>query len=217
MSKLGLIEHDPRDTAYVALFVAIKWYEFIPSEAALKIAAGQSHRLPGKKLTPEMFTEMQKIMDSPNFYNINSFVKKYRVNKYEILEAIAGQNANEEVIMSIQTERLLKRLKDLAEDCKAVDCEKCPLDKIMCGEYTLCEVLTDTAIDGKGKLELRKVIPKSYQSHTVEDLEADIVRKTYKLHKKADDEMHTYAEKHPREKIQDIVSLALLEYVERRK
>lgn len=209
---MGFTENDPRDTAYVALYTAIMWYCELSSEVALQIAKGKSHRLPGRKLTPELLTEIKKIMDSPNFYNVNSVVKKFRVNKYEILEAIGGKNANEGVIPMSQVEKLLKRIKDIAENCTAVDCEKCPLDKLMCGEYTLCEILSDTALDGQGRLNLKRVRQVSDKCPTIEDLAGEVVKKTYRLYKQADDEIHRYVEKHPQEKQQDIISLALLEY-----
>lgn len=214
---MGLIENDPRDMGFVALYIAINWYCEISSETAYLIAYGKSNRLPGRRLTSTDIAEIKKITDSPNFHNINALVKKYRVNKYEILEALGGKNANEEVVKMSQAEKLLKRLKAIAEDCTAVDCEKCPLDKLMCGEYTLCEVLSDMALDGQGRLSLKKVRPKSDHSPTVEDLSGEIVKKTYKLHKNAVDEMGRYKEKHPRDTLQDIVSLALLEYVGKRK
>jgi len=202
---------------YIALLVAIKWYEEVSSDIAIKIAQGRSGRKPGQRLTPQILDEIMKTMENPNFYNINTIVKKYRINKYDIYEAIAGRNANEEVIKVIQTEKLLKRLKELAENCTAVDCEKCPLDKIMCGEYTLCETLADTAVDGQGKLDLKRVRQMSDKCPTIDDLSGPVVKKTYRLYKQADDEVHTYIEKHPREKQQDIISLALLEYIGKRK
>jgi hypothetical protein len=159
---------------------------------------------------------MQKTINSPNFYNIDSLVKKYRVNKYEILEAIGGENAGEGVIMSIQTDRLLKRLKELAQDCKAVDCDKCSLDKIMCGDYTLCEILTDATVDSKGRLELKRV-QQMFNKCSTNDLKGEVIHKGYRIYKGAVDEMSKYIQSHSGEKVQDIVSLALLEYVERRK
>ena len=214
---MGLFENDPRDTGYIALLVAITWYCEISSEAAILIAQGRSHRLPGQKLTPKILAEIRKITNSPNFYNINALVKKYRVNKYEILEALGGKNANEEVIKMSQADKLLKRLKDIAENCTAVDCEKCPLDKIVCGDNTLCETLSDTAVDGQGKLNIKRVRQMSDKCPTIDDLSGEVVKKTYRLYKQAADEIHTYIQRHPKEKTQDIVSLALLEYVERRK
>jgi len=214
---MNMVENDPRDIGYMALFTAIKWYQELSSDSAIRIIQGHSHTLRGQKLTPGIFAEIKKIMDSPNFHNINTVVRKFRVNKYEILETLAGENANVEVITVIQTERLLKRIKDLAENCTAVDCEKCPLDKIMCGEYTLCEILSDAQVDSKGRLNLKRVRQVSDKCPTIDDLSGETVKKTYRLYKKVDDEVHKYAEKHPKEKVQDIISLALLEYVEKHK
>ncbi|MEN6312773.1 MAG: hypothetical protein ABFD25_00840 [Clostridiaceae bacterium] len=214
---MGLVEKDPREISYVALYVAIKWYTELSSDAALRIAQGNSHAKPGNKLTPEIFAEIKRIIDSPNFHTINGIVKKYRINKYDIFEALEGEkNVNEEVLIVTQTERLLKRLKELAENCTAVDCEKCPLDKLMCGEYTLCEMLADTALDGQGKMKFTNVRQVPDKCPTVDDLAGDVIKKTYRLYKQADDEIHKYVEKHPREKQQDIISLALLEYVSKK-
>lgn len=167
---MGMIESDPRDTGYIALYIAIKWYCEISSETALLIAKGKSNRKPGRKLTPEILQQIRTIIDSPNFHNINALVKKYKVNKYEILEALGGKNANEEVIKVSQIDKLLKRIKEIAENCTAVDCEKCPLDKIMCGEYTLCEILSDVALDGQGRIDIKRVRQVSDKCPTIEDL-----------------------------------------------
>jgi hypothetical protein len=134
--------------------VAIKWYELISSEVALRIAKNQSCRIPGKKLTPEMFAEMQKVMESPNFYNINSFVKKYRVNNYEIYKAIAKEknieeNASGEALVMSKADEGLKKACDWVSDCDGHNCPNCTYDKIMFGEYTLCEILNDLEFDGK--------------------------------------------------------------------
>jgi len=215
---MGIIERDPRDVNYIALLVAIKWYEEISSEIAIRIAKGSSHRKPGRHITPEILTEVKRLMASPNFMGVDAAVRKCRINKYEILEAITGdKNAEGEVVKMLQAEKLLMRLKGIAENCAAANCEKCPLDKIMCGEFTLCEVLSDTAVDGQGKLELKRVTQRCDKGVTKEDLTGPIIRRSYRLYKQAADEVHTYVQKHPRESVQDIVSLALLEYVEKRK
>jgi hypothetical protein len=215
---VSLIEKDPRDIGYVALTIAIMWYEELSAEVAINLAQGKTHRKPGQRLTPNLFSQMQKIINSPNFTNINSLVKKYRVNKYEIIAAITGdENADEkEVITMLQTEKLLKRLKDIAENCSAANCENCSLDKIMCGDLTLCETLSDTTLDGQGRLNLKRVRQMPDRCPTKDDLTGDVVKKTYRLYKRADDEIHRYIEKNPSEKIQDIISLALLEYVSRK-
>jgi hypothetical protein len=210
---MGQIESDPRDVNYIALLVAIKWYEEISSEIAIRIAKGSSHRKPGRHLTPEILKEIKRLMASPNFTSVDTVVRKCRINKYEILEAITGdKDAEGEVIKMLQAEKLLTRLKGIAENCAAANCEKCPLDKIMCGELTLCEVLSDTAVDGQGKLSLKRVRQVSDKCPTVEELTGEVVKKTYRIYKQADDEIHRYIEKYPRQKAQDIVSLALLEY-----
>ena len=81
----------------------------------------------------------------------------------------------------------------------------------------MCETLSDVVLDKQGRLDLKRVRPKSDQSPTVEDLSGEIIKKTYKLHKNAVDEMQKYKAKRPRETLQDIVSLALLEYTSRHK
>ena len=214
---MGATENDPRDMAYIAFYTAIVWYRELSAEQAIRIAGGHSNALRGQKLTPEIIEDIKKIASSPIFYNIDTLVKKHRVNKYDILEIIAGGKTNVEAITVVQTDRLLKRIKDIAENCTAVDCEKCPLDKIMCGEYTLCEILSDATVDGQGRLNLKRVRQMSDKCLTSGDLKGESVKKTYRLYKQADDGIHAYKERHPRERIQDIISLALLEYVERHK
>lgn len=216
---MGLIENDPRDTAYVALYIAIKWYQEISSDAAIRIAYGQSNRKPGNKLTPEILEEIKKIIASPNFSNINSIVRQYRVNKYDVFEALEKdkvETTGEEVIIVPKIEFELKRLSKKANDCPGANCDTCVLNSLVFGENTFCEILCDLEFDAQGKLTQEKVIPKSYRSHTVEDLSGEIIRKTYKLHKRADEEIHQYAKKNQK-KLQDVISLALMEYAERHK
>jgi hypothetical protein len=216
---MSLIENDPRKTAYIALLIAITWYEQLTPEAALDLVQGQSRRKPGQKLTIGIFAQMKKVIDSPNFYNVNTLVKKYRVNKYEIFEALTGdKNANEEVIAMVQTEKHLKKLKEFAENCTAVDCEKCPLDKIMVGESTLCEVLEDADINEDGKLEigLSKATQKNAKKRKVELMTGEMKSQGVNVYIKlweAIDERVTKL----RIKKQDIINIALAEYLERHK
>jgi len=244
---MGLIESDPRDVNHIALYTAVKWYEEISSEVAIRIARGSSHRKPGRHLTPEMLAEIKRLMESPNFTTIKTVVRKYRINKYEIYEALSDKNRDDEgvirnmhidtligrvkVVMAESSERainqaaipILKKIKKQAEECEAVDCEKCTLNKIMCGKYTLCEKLGDAEPTYDEAVQLLKclgigdVIQKYNNCITTDNLTGKVVLTAYRIDKKAVDEIKKYAEKHSHEKIQDIVSLALLEYVEKRK
>lgn len=182
---MGLTEKDPRDISYIALYVAINWYCYIPSDVALRIAQGRSHMLPGKKLTPEVLEEIKKIMDSPNFYNINTVVKKYRINKYDIFKALAKEKGNikiasEEDIRMVHINALInkvtaiitksddkiindsiplfKKMQECSHQCTVLECEKCPLHKIPYGENTLCAAFEDMEITYKESAEIIKLL-----------------------------------------------------------
>ena len=116
---MGLIENDPRDTGYIALYIAIKWYQDISSEAAIRIAEGKSHAKPGVTLTPEIFEQVKKVIQNPNFNNIDSVARRFRVNKYDIFRAISKEKfnstcADEGVITISQIDIQLKKLKDIS-------------------------------------------------------------------------------------------------------
>jgi hypothetical protein len=214
---MGVNERDPRDIGFIALFRAITWYCDITPEAALRIVAGQSHAKPGIKLTPEALAEIKKIIQSPNHKNINAVVRRFRVNKYEIYKALSGREyTDEEVIIVPKIEAELKKLKDKAENCSAGNCDNCVLNTIMFGESTLCEILEDIKFDSQGKLVpgMKSVV---YQKYTKSTLKGETKTKSFKLYKSAIDEFEKFLEKHKDEKIQDIASAALLEYVERHK
>jgi len=244
---MGVIERDPRDTTCIALYTAIKWYKEITPDQAISIVDGRSHAKPGRKLTPETLEEIKRIIRNPSFKNINCIVRKFRVNKYDIYEALKSNNQNNEgVIRNMHIDTLiskinaamiessektinqiilpiLAKMKKQAEECEAVECEKCTLNKIMCGKYTLCEKLGDVKPTYDEVAELLKclgisgVIQKYNNCITPDNLTGKVVLTAYRVDKKAVDEIKKYAEKHPHEKIQDIVSLAMLEYVENRK
>jgi hypothetical protein len=231
---MGLIESDPRDVNYIALLTAIKWYEEISSEIAIRIAKGSSHRKPGRHLTPEVLTEIKRIMANSNFTSVDAVVKKYRISKYEILEAITGdKNANEEGLIllkvngmfekinsTVQVETMLqvKKIKEKAELCKADNCENCILDCEMAEDLTVCEFLCENEIDIENaqrvynflkNIHVRQMYDKCMTS---ENLNGTLKRKTYWIDTKAEEEINRYKKSHPNEKMQDIISLALLEY-----
>lgn len=217
---MGLMEKDPRDMGYVALYIAIKWYTEITSDSAIRIAQGKSHMVPAKKLTPEILAEIKKIMDSPNFYNIDSIVKKFRVNKYELLHALAiekkkGKIADEEVFIVPKIESDLKRLSDRAKSCPAVNCETCVLNNIAYGEYTLCEILSDMEFDTQGKLvsHENKALQKTAKNCNTELLNGNTKTRGFEIYTNVLSEFDKFAGGHKDKKIRDIASRALLEYV----
>jgi hypothetical protein len=214
---MGVIERDPTDVNYMALYTAVKWHKEITSDQAIRIVEGRSHAKHGCKLTPEMLEEIKKIIQNPSFKSINCIVRKFRVNKYDLYKALGGKGelANEEVIIVPQIENLLQRLKDRAESCNG-NCENCTLNTVMHGENTLCDILCAIEFDRKGNL-----IPGDntvvHQKYTKSILKGETKTKSFKLYKMAADKFEQYAADHKDEKIQDIASIALLEYVENRK
>lgn len=85
---MNLIENDPRDIAYVALFLALVWYKDLTPEQALRLVNGNSNLKPANKLTPEIVDKIYKIMKSPNFKNYGNIESKFRVNRYDVYEAL---------------------------------------------------------------------------------------------------------------------------------
>lgn len=215
---MGVTEKDPRDTSYIALYIAIKWYCDISSECALRIAHGQSSAKPGRKLTPEIFTEIQKITGSPSYKNINAAVKRFRVNKYDIFEAFAGKkNASEEAVIMPKIESKLREMSRHANDCPGVGCDDCALSSVPddCVR-TMCDILSYLSFDKDGKL-----VPSGnkavHRKCTKSILSGETKPKSFKLYKNVIDELERYIATHKGEKIQDIASRALMEYVESRK
>lgn len=205
---MGLHENDPRDMGYIALCIAIKWYRELSAGAAFRLAEGSSIAKPGGKLTPELWEEIKKVMGSPNFSNINSIVKRFRVNKYEVFEMVGKEkNANEEVVIVSQVESSLKKLKNFAVNCTAVDCEKCSLNKIMCGETTLCEKLMDYDETQENRVLQETAINCS--------LSGEVKTRGFEIYKNVLDMFREYTQTHRDRKIRDIVSRALLEYMRR--
>jgi hypothetical protein len=216
---MGVHERDPRDIRCAALATAIKWYIDITPEAAMRIVEGQSHAKPGRTLTPEILAEIKKIIRNPNHRNINAVVKKFRINKYEIYEALSGkQNADEEVIIVQKIETDLKKLSNNADKCSGANCDSCILNSILYGEYTLCEILCDLEFDDDGKLVSGSdsKVHKSIQKYTSTD-QGKPTPKTYKVYDSILHRTEKYIGEHPERKQQDIISEALFEYLERRK
>lgn len=83
-----MLEKDPRDIGYVALYIAIVWYTQITPEQAFRLALGKSSAKPGVPCTPEKLAIIKQIMQSPNFKNFANIEKKMRINRYDIIEAL---------------------------------------------------------------------------------------------------------------------------------
>ena len=83
-----MLEKDPRDIGYVALYIAIAWYTQITPEQSISLALGKSSAKPGVPCTPEKLQIIKRIMRSPNFKNFANIEKKMRINRYDIIEAL---------------------------------------------------------------------------------------------------------------------------------
>jgi hypothetical protein len=218
---MGLIEKDPRDIAFIALHIAIKWYQEISADTALRIAKGESHAVPEKKLTPEILEKIKKVIFNSNFSNIDNVVKRFRVNKYDIYKALSKDKGNgqiipgEEVIVLAKIEIDLRKLKDRVENCSAGNCENCVLNSIVYGNFTLCEILEDIQFDKSGNLVQGKG-KAVYQKYTKSILAGSTRTKSFKMYESAVNELEEFKKKHENEKIQDIISAAVLEYIDKR-
>lgn len=219
---MGLIENDPRDTSYVALFIAIKWYQEISSDAAIRIANGQSNRKPGNKLTPEILEEIKKIIASPNFSNINSIVRQYRVNKYDVFEALEKdkvETTGEEVIILPKIEYELKKLNKKANECPGANCDECVLNSLAFGENTLCEIICDLEFDSVGKLANaeNRWVQESAGKCSSGLLSGKIKERGFEIYESILKMFDQYASEHKEKKKRDIINAALLEYFTKHK
>lgn len=210
-------KNDPRETAYLSLYIAVKWFQEITPEQARNIIRGSSHAKPGTKLTSAKFKRIKQVISSPNFVNMNSVSRKFRVNKYEVYQMLAkerGENKNtEEVLVMAQVENLLKRLKNTAENC-AGDCEKCTLDGTIYENITLCELLCDIEFDEDNRLKGKK---RELQKNAINcKLEGDTKTRGFEVYQNVLDRLEDYMQQHKDKKVRDIVSAALLEYVSKK-
>jgi hypothetical protein len=214
---MGMIERDPRDVNYIALYTAIRWYEEISSEIAIRIARGSSHRKPGQHLTPEILAEIKRIIDGPNFTGVNTTVRKYRINKYEIFEAIAKEKGikqkyvgGEALIMRIADEGL-KKASDWTKACEAHNCPNCIYDKITFGDYTLCDILIGLDFEGKNLVSHDdKDLHKNAQKCTKVKLEGKTKRMGFEVYENVLNELNELVSEHQSEKKKDIVSKVML-------
>jgi hypothetical protein len=202
-------EKDPRDIGYAALCVACIWYKELSADTAIRIAQGSSIAKPGRKLTPELWEEIKKVIESPNFASINSIVKRFRVNKYEVYEMVAEEknrkSANKEVIMSDKVKQKLLWLKNYALDCEG-HCEDCPLNIDINREAkTLCEVIQEY-----GETQENKVL----QEFAINcNLSGDTKIRGFEIYKGVIELYEEYTRQHRDKKIRDMTSRALLEYM----
>lgn len=88
---MSLLENDPRDISYIALYVAIMWYKQISADEATNMANLKSAALPKQRLTPELLQAVKRIMNSPNFRNFNNIEKRLRVDRRDIMEALTKE------------------------------------------------------------------------------------------------------------------------------
>ena len=213
---MGFHEKDPRQIAYIALFVAITWYKSIDPEQALRIARGRSSAKPGCKVTPELRQQIMRLTENPNFRTFNGIEKKFKINRFDII-------AKEEEIIMSKGNMLIKgimegfnELRKLSNNCIASDCEGCFLNNSMDGNKTLCEILMDVEIDEQGKpvystkRQLQQIV-KNY------NLSGEPKIKTFQFYSSALDAFEKYLERNKDRKIRDIISVALMEYMERHK
>jgi hypothetical protein len=81
-------EKDPRDTGYIALYVAVIWYKFLDADQSWRIIEGRCSAKPGKPLTPEILKAIIKIMQNPNYKNFRGVEQQFKVDERDVLEAL---------------------------------------------------------------------------------------------------------------------------------
>lgn len=200
---MALHEKDPRDTAYIALLIAIKWYKKIDPEAAWRIATGQSCAKPEAKLTSELREKIELQMSAPGFHSFDALEKKFKVNRYKIIES------EEKYIMG-QIEIHLKKLKELTQTCNG-ECELCSLDTEVADELTMCEYLTEYDPKKPKKAKNRQL------QKIIINCSGKTKLKTFQIYDNILKEFEKYLTENKDKKIRDIVSSAIAEYIARHK
>jgi predicted DNA binding CopG/RHH family protein len=205
---MSIHENDPRNIAYAALCIAITWYKFIPSDAALRIARGKSSAKPGVKPTPEVKEQIKKVMENPGFKSFDAVERKYKVNRYEII-------TSEEEYAMAQVEMWLKRLKEHCQACTADKelCKKCKLFPDITEGFNMCEFFLDVDIENPKILQGEET-HKNAQKRTTELLSGETQSQGIRLYKKLDKEIKEYVTKKGIKK-QDFINLALAEKIAR--
>ncbi len=89
---MGLIENDPRNTGYTALFLAITWYREIDAEQAWRLATLKSPMKPAAKLTSEIIKEIAVSIRRPSFKkDFSTIERRFRINRYDIFQELKRQ------------------------------------------------------------------------------------------------------------------------------
>jgi hypothetical protein len=202
---MSIVERDPGETGYIALYIALKWYKYIDSEAALRIVRGQSTAKPGRKLTPEISEQIDKNIDSINFKNFNSVERKFKINRYEYM-------ISEEVFSMGQIDMLLKRLQIQAEGCNG-NCSQCILNTEVSDKLTMCEFFTDIDLKNPKKPVNRQVRKSAIKC----DLTGPTIKRSFEIYSGIMEEFTNYLRDNRDKKIRDIINKALVEYMERHK
>jgi hypothetical protein len=214
---MSMTEHDPRDVGYLALYIgAKKWHTVITAESLLRIANGSSTAKPPAKLTPELKAELQKIINAPGFNGFKTLEKKYRVSRYELItseEVLIVSKANV-IIKSIKEK--IDELRKLSDDCIASHCEECFLNNLICVDKTFCDILMAIELDENGKpvYSQKKELQQTIEKYS---LSGKGKGKAFHLHNNVIEKFDRYCETHKDKKIMDMVSVALMEYMERHK
>jgi hypothetical protein len=205
---MGMHERDPRNIGYASLCKAIIWYKEITPEAAIRIIQGKSSAKPGNKLTPEIRAQILKLIENPNFKSLNVIEKKFKINRYDIIES-------EEVFTLGQIEKHLKQLKTITEACNG-DCSKCFLDtELNEDKLTMCEFLQD--IDLENPQRVRNKQSRKIKKNLDELFTGEKVKRNFEIYKPVHEEFEKYLQDNGGKKIRDIVSAALAEYISRHK
>jgi hypothetical protein len=213
---MGMHERDPRQIAYVALFIAIRWHRQLEPEQAWRIATGKSSAKVGVKVTPELKQRILKLTENPNFRTFNTIEKKFKINRYDII------TSEEEIIVS-KGNMLIKgmaegfnELRKLSNNCIASDCEGCFLNNSMDGNKTLCEILMDIEIDEQGKpvYSTKRQLQRTIENYS---LSGKARVKAFYIYDSVIEKFEKYMKKNKDKKIMDIASMALIEYMEKHK
>lgn len=83
---INIIERDPRDIAYAALYIAIIWYKQLTPEEAYRIIDGKWLPLPARPITPEDLSNLKKTMMNTNYVSLERSEKRHRFNRYELMD-----------------------------------------------------------------------------------------------------------------------------------
>jgi hypothetical protein len=206
----------PCNRGYIALYLAIIWAKEITSETALRLADGVSNAKYSNPITPEIMEEARRLLKNSNSTNLNSLVKKYNINKYEVIDRLAGEIftdyiPDEGVITVMRINELMKKLQVYANQCNETNCNNCILNADIGEGESLCGLFSFMEFDDKGNPILPvkgmpKVPIKRY-------LQGKPEIKSFRVYPPVSEKLEKHLQRNRVISKQDLVNIAIVEHI----